>query len=106
MAGMPPEAQPQAAAPQGAPAEGGGSPEQAFQELVTGISDGFAMLSSIAQEISPDGAQKLSALNDQYQSIIQEIMAGGQGAPAGPGMASPEAGGSGAVPMSHGMKRG
>lgn len=96
-----------------APAEGqqGGDPTKAFQDLVTGISDGFAMLSQIAQEINPEGAQQLQAINDQYQQVVQQIMSGGAqgGAPAegGQGMSSPEAGGApGAMPMSHGMRRG
>lgn len=83
---------------QEAPAEGGGG----AAEFVATISDGLNMLAEGVSQMNPEAAQKLGALNEQFQQIISSL---GQGAPAGGpkapgGMVDPNAAGaSGAVPV-------
>ena len=111
--GMPQEAaEPNAQAPEAAPAEGGGGADQ-FTDLITNISDGLAMLTDAISSsgMAPDAAKALQGLNDQYKQIVDQLMASSGGdsaepppgsAPqAAPGMGSPEAAGAkgGAVPV-------
>jgi len=83
-------------APQAAqPSEGGGSPADSIKSLVGNISNGLSVLGDVAQSSGMgDGFLKL---NEQFQSLVEQMMSGAGQAPeaapqGGPGMASPEAG--------------
>jgi hypothetical protein len=103
MAGLPPEAAAPAGAPQ-APAEGK-DPSADIKEFVANISDGLAMITDVAKQMSPGAAEKIGQANQLFQAGIEELMSGGAVPQAVPqsGMAPPEVGGaSGARPMSMG----
>lgn len=82
-----------------APAEGGNQ----LTELIGNISSGLTMLLDVVGSSgNQEAAQGLDQVSQQFQQIMESVMAGGaQGAPQGQGISSPEAGGAaGAVPAS------
>jgi hypothetical protein len=89
-----------------APVEGGDE----LTQLISNLSDGMSMLLEVASSAGLD-ASKLDAAQQAYQAAVEDVLAGGGKpgmAPAGQGMASPEAGAmAGAVPATPaGIKRG
>ncbi len=83
----------------GAAPEGGGDE---LSSLIQNLASGMQMLTETVQAtgIRPDIAERMAALQQEFSSLMDEISgAGGQeAAPAGQGVASPEAGVAAAVP--------
>ena len=91
---MPPP-QPNAAAQGAPPPEQGGG----VQELVEGIHTDMMKFLELVQESAPQVAQKLEAVVQAFQLVVQELVSGGGGKPQGAPPGQPSAGGPGSVPM-------
>ena len=93
---MPQQAPPPAQAPQPPPKEGdeGGG----VQQLVEGIYTGLLKFQEILGGTSPELAQKLEAVTQGFQAIVEALVGGGEG-DAQPQQPGPTAGGPGSVPM-------
>lgn len=83
---------PQQAQPQEQP-QGQGDPSSQIGEMITGIAEAMMTLAQIVGQQNPEVGQKLQALEQQYEQIIEEIVGGAGGAesampegqvPAGP----------------------
>ena len=97
MAMDPMAAQGGAPAPEGAaPAEGGGDQ---LGDLISNLTDGFAMLTDVLGSANPAAGEKMMALSESFKGIIEEAMNGGA-APGGAGAVAPEVGGAKARPAS------
>lgn len=75
------------------PSGGGGSPEESIKSLIGNISNGLSVLGDVAQ--SAGMGDGFLQLNEQFQALVEQMMAAGGGAqaqPQSPGMGSPEAG--------------
>jgi hypothetical protein len=90
-----------APAPGQAPAEGGGAQEGDLSSLVQNLTSGMQIFSEVvgagaAQIGNEQLAQRVQALNAEFQAVSQEAIQGAQGgqppAQGGQGLASPEAG--------------
>lgn len=95
---MPPQMPP----PQGQPQpEGPGEDESGHgggaQALVEGIHTDLMKFMDMVQASDPAVAQKLDAVIQAFQAVVQELVGGGGQKPAGP-QGQPTAGGPGAVP--------
>jgi len=97
-------AQDQMMAEQAAPAEGGEeSGQDQFMSLVQNVSQGLAMLKEVVTDagVSPQIAEKLAQATAIVDEAVTEMSGGAPaGQPGGEGVASMEAGASGAQPMS------
>lgn len=93
---------------EGAASEGAPAPSNDVGELVSGIGDGLNTLVQILSQVpdAPEGAaEALAGILDQYTSFVDQISGGAPSAEQG--TVPPEAGSSGAAPMSPaGMPRG
>jgi hypothetical protein len=102
---MPAEGAPpaEAAAPQGAEAgaEGGATVESLAQNLATGLQAMTEIVQGLEQRGAAQGlSQEMAALQQGFNAVVDKLMGGGGGgqAPAGQGMATPEAGGAAVRP--------
>lgn len=82
--------------PQGQPSNGGGQVSQLVQRVHTDLLKLQEVLSG-SSVVPPPAVQKIQALVQQYEALVQEITAGGQPKPQQPPMPQPQP--SGPVPL-------
>lgn len=92
----PPSANPDAAG-DAAPQDQGSAPGGA-QQLVEGIHTALMKLMDIVQKVSPESAQDLDEIVNEFQEFVQKLITGQQGPQPQEGPPGPTAGGPGAVP--------
>lgn len=98
MAMQPPQPQENSAQDSDAGQAPGQAQGGSVADLISNISKGLAMLVDASAQAAPEISQALQKINDEYKSVVEQMM-GQEGAKGPGGPAAPEAAGAqGAVP--------